>query len=354
MNNALSDGCAFGELNALFRSLGLGAASSVTPLSGGHLHRVFKISAESGEYAVKRLNPEVMSRPGAKENFIRSEDIASSASALMKASAALRFGGNALIERGGIYYLIYDFLNGENMGGCSVSEAECAAAGEYLARLHNSQLPSIAASEQGQPETVDFAVYERRASAHGCTELAAVLAENSGVTNECVRRYVSSASVECSRMVISHRDFDPKNVMRTSAGFAAIDWEAAGPIDAARELCGCAISWAQSGGGDGNIFDMAKYRAFIGGYLRCDKRMRGGELFCSDTGLRAALDSFCSLIEWLEYNVKRALGEISAGSDEMALGFEQTVWSVGQLAGYLERADSLYDEVKRTEAGLLR
>jgi hypothetical protein len=43
---------------------------------GGFLHRMYIIETTKGKYAVKALNPQIMLRPTAMENYINSERIA--------------------------------------------------------------------------------------------------------------------------------------------------------------------------------------------------------------------------------------------------------------------------------------
>ena len=52
----------------------VGAPEAVT---GGFLHRMYAIETTRGEYAIKALNPQIMARPAAMQNFINSEQIAS-------------------------------------------------------------------------------------------------------------------------------------------------------------------------------------------------------------------------------------------------------------------------------------
>ncbi len=46
-----------------------------TALSGGLLHQMYRLQTTTGTYAVKLLNPSILSRPAARQNFIDSERI---------------------------------------------------------------------------------------------------------------------------------------------------------------------------------------------------------------------------------------------------------------------------------------
>ena len=61
-------------LERICNALSLGALS-VPPmsLSGGYTHRMFRVETEKGTYAVKLLNPEIMQRPDAQDNYRTAE-----------------------------------------------------------------------------------------------------------------------------------------------------------------------------------------------------------------------------------------------------------------------------------------
>ena len=61
-------------ITKLMKRCGLGEVTAeITPVSGGLMHRMYKVRTDSGIYAVKRLNPEIMKRPTARENYAAAE-----------------------------------------------------------------------------------------------------------------------------------------------------------------------------------------------------------------------------------------------------------------------------------------
>jgi len=82
------------------------------PLKGGHLNKMFYMQTSLGSYAVKTINPRVIVRPGVIENYVESECIARIASRHVPVCPAKIFGGNALQEVEGQYYLVFDYLAG--------------------------------------------------------------------------------------------------------------------------------------------------------------------------------------------------------------------------------------------------
>jgi len=49
--------------------------ANVESVSGGLMHRMYKVITDSGVYAVKHLNAEIMKRPDAHGNYARAEKI---------------------------------------------------------------------------------------------------------------------------------------------------------------------------------------------------------------------------------------------------------------------------------------
>ena len=63
-------------LSKLMHFCGLGTIIlPVKPVSGGFLHRMYQVVTECGTYAVKHLNPEIMIREDAHDNYARAEKI---------------------------------------------------------------------------------------------------------------------------------------------------------------------------------------------------------------------------------------------------------------------------------------
>ena len=62
--HALMDQCGLGEIEG-----------EILPVSGGLMHKMFKVQTTTGTYAVKCLNPEIMSRPDAMKNYSEAERV---------------------------------------------------------------------------------------------------------------------------------------------------------------------------------------------------------------------------------------------------------------------------------------
>lgn len=64
-------------LKKLIKECGLGEViGDITPVSGGLMHKMYRVDTTTGTYAVKCLNPEIMKRPGVMDNYARADNIA--------------------------------------------------------------------------------------------------------------------------------------------------------------------------------------------------------------------------------------------------------------------------------------
>ena len=62
------------KIAKLFRELDLGEIETpILPVSGGLMHRMYKVVSEGHAYAVKALNPEILARPEARANYEKAE-----------------------------------------------------------------------------------------------------------------------------------------------------------------------------------------------------------------------------------------------------------------------------------------
>ncbi|MBO4291081.1 MAG: hypothetical protein J5898_04165, partial [Lachnospiraceae bacterium] len=61
-------------LAELMETCGFGRMTEeAIPVSGGLMHKMYKVATERGIYAVKHLNPEIMKRREASDNFAKAE-----------------------------------------------------------------------------------------------------------------------------------------------------------------------------------------------------------------------------------------------------------------------------------------
>jgi len=114
------------------------------------------------------------------------------------------------------------------------------------------------------------------------------------------------------RRVVSHRDVVPENVLWDGTIPTLIDWESSAWTSPMAELVAAAIDWSGfiEGRSTADIFV-----AVLDGY-------RAVLPFVPAEALRALPASIASWLPWLDYSIRRALGE-GADPEERALGAAQ-------------------------------
>ncbi|MBQ2726313.1 MAG: aminoglycoside phosphotransferase family protein [Clostridia bacterium] len=308
------------RIENLIRYAELGSVKGeIVPLSGGHLHRMWAAETEHGRYAVKLLNPEVMSRPEALGNFIRSEKIARMAAERIPSCTALVIRESPVVQLDG-EWMIFPYID----GGCIPNEeitAEMARSiGQILGRLHAmTDLPG----DIGET----FVCHDW--SKYGCSMISADCG-----TLRCWDG--CRARKKYGRNVLSHRDLEPKNVMWQGGKPILIDWEAAGEINAAEDLFTTALCFAKSSQG----ISEKRFTAFLQGYFtEADPvRFRGTDWY-------EVSGCFYDLTDWLAYNLTRA-GKWET-PEERQTGREQAVWAADELKRFDEIRESAAEWVRR-------
>ena len=318
----------------LFRKIGLGTViPPVLPVSGGFLHRMYRVNTEHGAYAVKHLNPEILQRPAAMENFRRAEAL----EAVLEQSgipivAAMTFDGHKMQELDGAYFYIFPWQNGTTTDWYHTSVEQCRIAGNIQGRIHAISSRQITKPEP-EASTVDWNGYIKAAFAQN-SEIAPLLQENKALLEyaQAALREARAAlpGIEC----IVNEDMDPKNVMWDGEQPAVIDLEClkyGNPVSSAMQL---SLQWA---GGTICDLDFGKLEAFFNGYLEA-----------YDNGFRAYDQVFglaYTWIEWLEYNIKRALNQ-NLDETERELGRSEVRHTLARIRYLRDMEDRIQQHLR--------
>ncbi len=313
-------------LHRICDTLRLGEMLAHRDLSGGYLHRMVALTTTQGRYAVKLLNPEVMARPGALENFARAEAFERRLEeAGLPILPALTIGECKLHRVDGQYLYVFAYYDGHALPVEAITPAHCARMGDVLARIHavdrrEGPAPDI-------PVPIDWAALADALLADGeahedgllLREAIPLLAEADAEANAAIRRLPQIQT-------ICHGDMDSKNVLwqaspdgkASPAGgegdFRVIDLECLDWGDPHQELLDLAVSWG------GWPLQEANVKAFVAAY-----RDAGGGL---PDDPAAVLRSRRNHIDWLAYNARRAL---FADAQERAVGRSQIGETIGKI-----------------------
>ncbi len=318
----------YNKINNVMKKMNLGEVlEEPQSLTGGLMHRMYRVVTETGIYAVKILDEEVMSRPVAYRNMVNSEKIAAGFQNLLPVVAAMEFEGTQIQEVDGCFFMLFPWVEGKSIFPPQIKEIHCELIGEILGKMHAAELsveglkPEAEKSELYAWNTLAKATEDRNMpwSIDFHNALGQIKAWNKTVCD-------ASDTLNQFR-VLSHRDLDPKNVMWNDGKPLLIDWEAAGYVNPYQELLEVINYWADDGEGG---LKKPLFDALIKEY---QKYMR-----LEDVNWDVVFDgSYAGMLGWLEYNVKRAVGLLSDDSQDQKDGANQVVGTIRTLYDYQKK-----------------
>lgn len=286
-------------------------------LSGGFLHRMFSLSTACGKFAVKLLNPHIMARPTAMENYRRAEAIESLLEETdLPILPALRFGGEKMQRLGKQYYYVFRWFDGRALKSPEITVSHCRTIGGTLARMHFLDRHEEACIFE--PLDYDWDFFIHRLTDKN-PDLGALIADRRDLLDEAQRRANEAFPRLPGVTAICHNDMDSKNVLWHGAECRIIDLECLGRSNPYLEMYETALCW--SGVEEGRI-DLSRFEAFTRAYAEA-----GGEL---PPDLTVVHDANAGRLGWLEYNLRRALG-IDCSPDEISVGESETRKTLAQL-----------------------
>lgn len=322
-------------ITKLFGAAGLGnVIPPVTPVSGGLMHRMFRVNTPGGSYAVKCLNPEIMKRPDAMNNYRRAEQLETILEeAAIPIVPALTINGRKMQEMDGGYFYIFRWQAGRITDWYNITAEQCRQAGSILGRIYALR-PRHTEHTEPAFSAADWRGYTDEAERQQ-SGIAPVLKDNLELLDyaqDAVNRARQTLpDIEC----ITDEDMDPKNVMWDSGRPAVIDLECldyGNPVSGVLQL---SLQWSGI-----TVCDLKPdlQRAFFEGYL--DAYDNGFRDYGSVLGLAY------TWVEWLEYNVTRALGRCP-DECERETGITEVRNTVSRLRYLREHEDVIRHNLER-------
>lgn len=304
----MSDGASPPDARAVAGAFGIGEPREAMNLvSGGLTNRIWRLTTTSGTYAIKQMAP-VMERASLiewTERAFRLERAAIANGVEAPAPVPTVDGGRCLAELGqaesatGGLVRVHEWVEAERVPPVVFPPDEVRRVGRILARVHALDIPAADIAREAlrvEGEDFWFSLVEQveRTDLPWAWELRAYVPLLLDV-----EAYVGAARDDGTPLILSHRDADQKNVMRTQDDrLLLVDWDAAGPVNPRHDLANMALTWAGVHLGEP---DARAVRAFLDGY-----RDAGGNI---DRFERTDLAEMVSVQQWwLERNIRRALG----------------------------------------------
>lgn len=312
-----------------------GKVLNISKISGGLMHKMFKVETTKGIYCIKVLNPEVMSRKEAYDNFVVSESVSNLAKINgIPVSSALDIDGNYLTKLDDMYYMVFDYVEGKTLKDDEITALHCKKIGNVLAHIHSLDYKEIGL----EPNVVeykrlyDWSIYINNPNFSKMSYKKLFL-KNYKKYNSMLKRANERFNATNKNQTICHLDMDPKNVMWNNDNPIIIDWECAGVSSPYRELLEDALCWS---GFLSNNFSEEKFIVLFKEYskYRNIEDIEWYDVICGNLVGRFG---------WLKYNLERSLGIVSNDEEEMKLAENEVVKTIDEINRYLELIGTMYN-----------
>lgn len=291
-------------------------------ITGGFTHKMYKINTDNGKYIIKLLNPNIMNRETAMGNYNQADFIEK----ILKhnnipAIYSLVFNEKKMQLQNGQFFYVYDWFDGKSLKSNEIKEDNCRKIGKVLADIHNIDLKS---GEFIRSEIhVDFNKYIELAKESN-SPIYEMLQDKVQILNESMNEGNKAIKNIPNVLSICHNDMDSKNVLWLKDNYRIIDLECLGYSNPYLELFELALCW--SGYEECNInYDL--FNSFFDSYLK-------------NTTLDVNIDwetiYYCNFgrLEWLEFNIKRALMIDCNTEEEQKLGINQVRETIEHVVYY--------------------
>jgi len=267
---------------------------------GWLLHEMWKISATNWTFAVKVLNPEIMNRPEAYDNFIFSEKVANIAkNAWIPAISAITNKEECLIKVHDKYYMVFPWIDWFTLSEKPAWKDFCYKIGKTLAQIHNLWIE----------KTTNISYEEMKIDINYLNILEKKSAGISQKITELQKKYNDNINFFNNELVISHKDIDQKNVLWNSENNPMIiDWEASWTINPMIELLSMALYWGWIVSGK---VEKSSFKAVIKWYTEIRQ--------IDYTNIQKYLFGCVWFIDWLMYNLKRSKDINNSDSQEIEI-----------------------------------
>ncbi len=303
-------------------------------VTGGLTHRMFKVFTDQGKYIVKLLNPNIMKRTTAMENFNRADSIEK----LLKkhgieAIYSLEFHNRKMQELDGQYFYIYEWYDGKPLKSHEITNYHCEEMGKVLARIHNIdfQYKNMEVKEKN----IDFEYYIHLAKEKN-SPIYEMIYDKLDILNESMNKGNIAIHKLPNVLAICHNDLDSKNVMWFHNEYKIIDLECLGYSNPYLELYEIALCW--SGYENCDIqFDL--FKTFLKAYFH-DSKLN------ANIDWENIYDANNGRLEWLEFNIKRALLIDCDEKEEQELGINEVRETIEHVVYYQKVKDDILYHLK--------
>ncbi len=300
-------------------------------VSGGLTHKMYKVVTDKSKYIVKLLNPNIMKRPTALVNY----ENADAYEELFKdnnidAIYSIKFNNKKMQLQDGQYFYVYDWYDGKSLKDNEIKSINCEKIGKQLAEIHNITLKEETWNEN--IKNIDWKYYIDLAKEKQ-SPIYEILFDKIDLLNESMKKGNEVVDQLPNYTAVCHNDLDSKNVLWINNDFKIIDLECLGYSNPYLELFSLALCW--SGYESCNI-DFKLFKTFMDSYFKYSKLSR-------DINWEVLYYANNGRLEWLEYNIKRALMLETDSEEEQQLGIKEVKETIDHVVYYDSVKNEIFD-----------
>lgn len=318
----------------LASKLGLGTIiEKVCRISGGLTHKSYSLTTDTGKYFIKLLNPNIMKRKDALSNFKRTEvmeEVLNSNG--IEAIYSLKFNDKKMQEIDGKYFYVFDFYDGSILNYGEVNIKHCEKISNVLSKIHNIDLRQEKTIYEEKYINWDYYINIAK-------DKSPLIYEMIYDKKDILYDFINNRNLLIEKLpnisAICHNDLDIKNVMWINYDFKIIDLECLDYSNPYVELFSLALSW--SGFDECNI-DYSLLNLFFENYFNSSK-------LNTNINWEAIYYSNIGMLEWLEYNIKRALMIEADTEEEQTLGIKEVEKTIKQIIYYYNSKNNILDNI---------
>lgn len=295
-------------------------------LQGGLTHSMFSITTDLGCYCIKLLNPNIMKRPTAMNNYREAEKL----ELILENNSipiipALLFNHQKMQEIQGQYFYVFKQYSGTVLKHTKIHAMHCRKIGQALASIH--LIDQHPAPNSMSEIRIDWNTYIQLASIQ-CPEVAQLLLKHQSILIDLQNSHNKALDKLPPIASICHNDLDCKNVLWDHDDFKIIDLECLSYANPLLEFFELALVWS---GLEQHKIDYDLFKAFTHAYLSNNP--------LSAIDWKVIIDCNVQRLHWLQFNVKRSLLIDTVSLEEQKLGFQQVFETVELLLFYAKQKE---------------
>lgn len=325
------------KLQTICRHVNLGTLTEPGKrVSGGYMHKMYQVTTDKGVFAVKILNPAIMKRSDALKNYQLAEKLEKKLySHKIPVLPAMEFYGRKMQFVEGLHFYVFPWFNGAALRPDKINAKHCQLMGTILAKIHKIEKKKENSAPHSLNINWDFYI---RQSFEKCPEILELLYTNRELlysAQTAANEAFAQLPAVCS---VCDGDMDSKNVLWKGEVPVIIDLECLNYGNPYLELFQLALCWS---GYETCSLDYELLESFIKGYVKewGDFEADWNVLYKANAGR----------LQWLEYNIKRALKIESEEEEECRLGIEQTKETMKHVIYYEEIKAALLEELGKID-----